>query len=160
MAHINTIKGNDEFTMELGGKQRTIKYDLNAYGELENRYGTVEMAMKELQTGNIKALRMILWTGLIHEEANVDEVTGEPTSYNITPFQVGSWVAPGQIKDVSKMIGKAMTAALPEADRAEIEKEMELALAKVAAGGAVTVYTEEEKAAIAKEEEEKKDSKG
>jgi hypothetical protein len=56
----------------------------------------------------------MLWAGLIHEEANIDEDTGEATSYNITPYQVGAWIKnPQMLKDVSEKMSEAMSAGTP-----------------------------------------------
>lgn len=99
-----------------GGKTRTIQYDLNSFAELEKKYGSVEAAMQELQKGGMKAVRTILWAGLIHEEAILDE-DGEPVAYNITPYQVGSWVKPSQMPEISKLIERAMEASMPTPDK-------------------------------------------
>lgn len=110
MAGVKDVKQNiDAVTMELGGKVRTIQFDMNAFAELENRFGTVQKAMKELQKGRMNDVRLILWTGLIHEEAVVDEVTGEPTGYNITPYQVGSWIKnPSMMQEAGQKLNEAM----------------------------------------------------
>lgn len=109
----------DPIYFEAGGKRRTVKFDLNSFAELEKKYGSVEAAMKELQTGNMKAVRTILWAGLIHEEAILDE-EGEPIGYNITPYQVGGWVLPRQMEKISKMIESAIAIALPPPDEEKV----------------------------------------
>jgi hypothetical protein len=111
--------------IDLGGKERVIKFDLNAYAELENRFGSVEKAMNILQEGSLVGLRTILWAGLIHDEAVIDPRTGEPTSYNVTPFMVGSWIEPTEMQSVSIKLSEAILATLPANQRAEAEKELE-----------------------------------
>ena len=162
MSNFNAIRGKSKHTVEIGGKVRSIKFDLNAYGELEDLYGSVEKAMAKLQTGSIKAVRAVLWAGLIHEEAVLDPTTGEPTKYNITPYQVGSWIAPDQLATVMKSLQKAMVDDLPEelkqeagAELSDIEKKAMLRHAQDVGGSlgevATVILTEEEK-----QEEEKK----
>ena len=116
MANIKDVRQNmDPVTVELGGKVRILQYDMNAFAELENKFGTVQDAMKKLSSGKIADVRLILWTGLIHEEAVIDEDTGEPLKYNITPFQVGSWIKnPAMLTSVSQKIGQAMDFGSPD----------------------------------------------
>ena len=113
MAKAKNIR-TEKVTIELGGKTRSISYDMNAFIELELKFGSVQAAMEALQQGTMKNLRIILWAGLIHEEAVFDEVTGEPVSYNITPYQVGSWVQPRQMPEISQKIVQAIGIGLPD----------------------------------------------
>lgn len=109
MANVKSAKQSiDAVTMVLGGRERTIQFDMNAFAELENRYGTVQDAMKELQSGSMKDVRMILWVGLIHDEAIIDEATGEAVGYNITPYNVGSWIKnPEMLQEASMKLNQA-----------------------------------------------------
>jgi hypothetical protein len=99
----------------LGGKIRTIKYDLNAFAEMEAKFGSVDAAMRELQGGSMKSLKIILWIGLIHEEAILDDF-GDVVGYKITPYQVGSWIAPSKIREVSEKINEAIQIGMPDID--------------------------------------------
>jgi hypothetical protein len=114
MAQVKNIK-NFPVTIELGGKTRAIRFDLNAFAELELRFGSVQEAMKALESGSMKSVRTILWSGLIHEEAVIDEVTGEPIKYNITPYQVGGWVEPSRMQEISEKISLAVQSGIPDA---------------------------------------------
>ncbi len=98
----------------LGGKERAIKFDLNAFAELEKRYGTIEKAMEEIQKGGILSFKTLLWAGLIHDEAVIDEDTGEPIKYKVTPYMVGSWVAPGDLKGISADLMEVLSRSMPE----------------------------------------------
>lgn len=113
MAQLSDVR-EKVVTLELGGKERTLKFDLNAFAELEERFGSVEEAMRALQQGGMKAIRTILWVGLIHEEVILDEKTGEPIGYNITPYQVGGWIAPRQLPQVSDKLTEAMQLGMPD----------------------------------------------
>jgi hypothetical protein len=72
-------------TIELGGKTRHLKYDLNAIAEISDRlHITVKLnnfAQDLMSTPlSFSALRVLLWAGLRHEDSE------------LTIEQVGSWV--------------------------------------------------------------------
>lgn len=120
---IKEIRNSQPTTMELGGKVRTLQFDMNAYAELEERYGSIEKAMNQLQKGGMKDIRVILWVGLIHEEAVLDEETGEPIKYNITPYQVGQMIKnTHMLKLASEKLAEAMSDGMTPDDMAEAEK--------------------------------------
>lgn len=124
MANVNDIRVFGASTMDLGGRERRLQFDMNAYAELENLYGSIDKAMEQLQKGSIKDIRTILWVGLIHEEAVLDEVTGEPIKYNITPYQVGGWIKnTAMLKLASEKLGEAMAEGMPADAIAEAEAE-------------------------------------
>lgn len=141
MANLKDIRPT-KVTVELGDKVREIKFDLNAFAELEKRFGTVQAAMQKLQDGGMGAIKTILWAGLIHEEAVIDEDTGEAVKYNITPFQVGGWVTSYNMMDVNIKLSQAMNADMPEAD---IMPNSTVDEATKVVGIATVVPTEEEK---------------
>ena len=85
-------------------KERHLVYDMNAFCELEERFGTIQQAMEELQKGSLKAIRTALWAGLVHEDEG------------LTEKQVGSMIGVVDLKDVAKAMAEAIQAALPEAD--------------------------------------------
>lgn len=56
------------------GVQRTVRFTLNALAELEDRYGSVQIAFDKLEKENsMKALRCILWAGFLHESPDLTE---------------------------------------------------------------------------------------
>ena len=91
-------------------KERSLQYDLNSFAVLEEKYGSVDAALSALETGSIKAVREMLWAGLIHEE--LDE-KGEPM---ITPVQVGSWIGIGGLEGLSEKIREALEQTKPAED--------------------------------------------
>jgi hypothetical protein len=113
MGNVSKIKPTRVF-VELD-KQRELKYDLNAYTELEKRFGSVEEALNKLQEGSMQSIKIILWVGLIHEEAVIDPDTGDAISYNITPYQVGGWISPSILADVTRALTDAIGLSMPEA---------------------------------------------
>ena len=117
MADVKDVKQYvDAVTMHLGGRERIFQFDMNAFAELEKMFGSVEKAMDQLVEGRITDIRKILWAALIHDEvAEFDEVTGEPIRYNITPYQVGSWLKnPKLIQEASQKLAAAMGSGMPD----------------------------------------------
>ena len=56
------------------GVERNIKFTLNALAELEEKYGSVQVAFDKLEKENsMKALRAILWAGFLHETPELTE---------------------------------------------------------------------------------------
>lgn len=55
------------------GVERTLRFTLNAMAELEEKYGSVDAAFEQLDKGSFKAIRTILWAGLMHEEPILTE---------------------------------------------------------------------------------------
>ena len=82
-------------------KPRKLKFDLNAFAELEETFGDVETAMAELEKGKIKALRAILWAGLVHEDAA------------LTVTDVGSMIDMSNLEVVMEAINRGISGALP-----------------------------------------------
>ena len=90
-------------------KQRTLVYDLNAFAELEEAFGSIEEAMKALETGKIKSLIAILWAGLVHEDEE------------LTIKQVGSLIGLTDLQEVANALTEAITSALPESTEGDTE---------------------------------------
>jgi len=89
-------------------KERHLKFDLNAFAELEDIYGDINTAFEAMQRGSIKAIRAMLWAGLVHEDKS------------LTIEQVGEMVHLGNMNEVMSAITKAINEAMPEAgDEAE-----------------------------------------
>jgi hypothetical protein len=127
MAQAADMKDNQGIPITLGGKERNLRYDLNAFSELEVKYGSVEQALKGIEGGNIQQIRYILWTGLIHEEAILDEKTGDLVRYGISPFQVGSWITIATLPSIVEKLTAAIEQGMPEDTKQKIrEAEKEL----------------------------------
>lgn len=152
MAHLKVIRP-EPVTIELDGKERVIRYDLNAFAELEKRFGTVDAAMTALQTGSFASIKTILWVGLIHEEAVIDPDTGDVISYNINPYQVGSWITPGMLPYVSQQLSLAISDGSPEPkESTELSEDEKAAIvAQLNPKMATIVLTEEDKKKAAEE---------
>lgn len=83
-------------------KERTLKYDLNAFAELEERFGTIQKAFDELQQQKLKAVRAIVWAGLIHEDPK------------LTEQQVGAMLSFADLASILPAVTEAIEAALPK----------------------------------------------
>lgn len=99
---------------KFGNKERYIRFDLNAFAEMETKFGTMEEAQERLKGGSMKDIRTVLWLGLIWDEVLLDEVTGEPIKYTISEFQVGSWLTTLNLEEVMSKLQDAISGSLPE----------------------------------------------
>jgi len=118
MSKVKDIKSKGVKVM-LNGKEYTLKYDLNSFAELEEYYGDVDKAMEDAEKGKIKALRAILWSGIIH--AYLDE-DGNPT---IKPHEVGAMVGLEDLKNLFETMNESMKGALPESVEDEEKGEVD-----------------------------------
>jgi hypothetical protein len=127
VSNVNNIKKAEATfapkQLELGGKVRTLRFDLNAMAELENHFGSIQDAMKGLQEGKIASMKILLWAGFLHEEVtSFDAVTGEPLSYNITPYQVGGWIEMNNMASITESLGSALANQLGERKGSPLEE--------------------------------------
>lgn len=97
-----------------GGKERFIRFDLNAFAEMETKFGTMEEAQERLKGGSMKDIRTVLWLGLIWDEVVLDEVTGEPIRYTLSEYQVGSWLTTLNLEEVMSKLQDAISGSLPD----------------------------------------------
>lgn len=109
MSHARDIKVK-KVQVELD-RPRTIKFDLNAFIELEEMYGSIDGALKEMEKGSIKAVRAILWAGLIHEDES------------LTLKQVGSMVDMDNLPRITEALSQAISDSLPEKEQVAAEGE-------------------------------------
>lgn len=104
-----------------GGQERFVRFDLNAFAEMERMYGSMEKANEALNKGSMQDVRRVLWLGLIHDQAVLDEITGEPIKYNLTVYEVGRWLTPQNMRDVMQKLNEAISGATPDGFKAEAE---------------------------------------
>lgn len=103
-----------------GGKDRYIKFDLNAFAQMEIEFGSMEEAEGRLQKGTMSDVRTVLWLGLIHDEAIFDNITGDVVGYGISKYTVGSWLTTLNLKEVMEKLQMAISASLPEESKAPV----------------------------------------
>lgn len=102
MANVKDVKSKPVKITLSDGVEREIKFTLNAMAELEDRYGSVEAAFKKLDENSMKALRCVLWAGLIHEDEN------------LTEKQVGNLIDVQFMQSLMQSVGEAFQADMPE----------------------------------------------
>jgi len=116
--------------IEIEGKEYHLKYDFNAFADLEEKYGTLTDALNALggeiqkdsegkiimvidpDTGkeeparkvSIKALRSIFWAGLLFENPN------------ITEREAGALLDLNTIKRIGPQLAEALKASMPEVE--------------------------------------------
>lgn len=83
-------------------KSRTLLFDLNAFAELEDKFGSLDQAFQQMQKGSVKATRTLLWAGLLHEDEK------------LTERQVGAMISLTNVERIMEQITEALTAALPD----------------------------------------------
>ncbi len=105
-------EGNDTDGNPLG-VERLVRYDLNAFAEMERIYGSMDAANAALTKGSMTDVRRILWLGLIHDQAELDEITGEPIRYKLTMYEVGKWLTPTNMKAVMEKLNVAISGSVP-----------------------------------------------
>lgn len=82
-------------------KERSLLFDLNSFAEIEEIYGSVEEAMAALEKGSLKAVRAILWAGLIHEDVS------------LTLQRVGAMITLPELPLISESIKQAFEESMP-----------------------------------------------
>lgn len=105
MANVKDIKSKAVKITLTDGVERTIKFTLNAMAELEDRYGSVEEAFKQLDNNSIKAVRCILWAGLIHEDPD------------LTEQQVGNLIDIQYMQELMASLNDAFDSDMPVAEK-------------------------------------------
>lgn len=97
----NNIR-NKKITVTIGGAVFNLKYDMNAYIEIEEVHGSIKTAFKDLEDGNLKAIRTVLWAGLLHENES------------LTLKQVGAMIDFKDVANIIEKIQEAMEDSLPD----------------------------------------------
>ena len=92
-------------------RPREIRYDLNAFAELEDRFGSMEAAFAAMRTGSMRAARTLLGAGLIHADES------------LTEREVGRLVTLTNIHEVMSRITSALAEAVPDADDSPADAE-------------------------------------
>ena len=86
-------------------KERHIRFDLNAFAELEEATGkTLTDSIDDIGKGSLKTVRTVLWAGLAWEDPE------------LTPQMVGSYIGMHNLSAVTEALTEAISAALPMDD--------------------------------------------
>lgn len=86
-------------------KERTLLFDLNAFVCLEEEYGSADEALDAFAKGSIKAIRALLWAGLIHEDES------------LTPKDVGKLFTLADLPKVAEPLKEAIEQSLPKPEK-------------------------------------------
>lgn len=114
MSNVKDVKSKDIKITLNDGVERTIKFTLNALAELEDRYGSVDEAFKQLDNNSIKAVRCILWAGLIHEDPE------------LTEQQVGNLIDIQYMQELMASLNNAFDSDMPVAEKLPDNAESKL----------------------------------
>lgn len=104
MANLKDVKSKPVKITLSDGIERELKFTLNAMAELEDKYGSVEEAFKQLDSNSIKAIRFILWAGLIWEDDS------------LTERQVGNLIDIQYLQSLMESVGAAFDSDMPVAE--------------------------------------------
>jgi hypothetical protein len=91
--------------IEVGGKLRYIRYDMNAICAIED---ALDIGLGELGTvmgnGKLGPMRTLLWAGLLHEQPELTEP------------EVGAWMDGDNLSDIGDAVGKALSQIFGESE--------------------------------------------
>ena len=89
-------------TIELQGKKYVMNFDLNAMAELEDIFGSLQIAITELKKKKLKAVRAFLYSVL------------KSSDENLTEFEVGKLIDMNNFTTIEKAITKLINNAFEE----------------------------------------------
>lgn len=107
--NIKDVKSKTVPLILMDGKERHLRFTLNALAELEDKYGSVEAAFNKVEKENsVSALRYVLWAGLMWED---DELTEK---------QVGNLIDLNYMQEMITTLGVALDGDMPVDPQAKI----------------------------------------
>ena len=104
MANLDKVKSKEVKITLNDGVERKIKFTLNALAELEDIFGSVEAAFSKLEQNSMKAVRAILWAGLLYH------------SPELTEQQVGNLIDIEYLQELTQTIDSAFDQDMPTPD--------------------------------------------
>lgn len=102
MSNLKDVRPKVQTITLRDGVQRELRFTLNAMAELEDKYGSVDTAFEKLESGSFKAVRYVLWAGLIDND---------PT---LTEQKVGSLIDVTNLGELMKTLTASMSNDMPE----------------------------------------------
>lgn len=99
----SNVKKPKAIEMQLDKKRKFI-LDLNAYCELDFLYDDKDFndILADFIEGRPYAIRAFIWAGLVHEDED------------LTVKDVGKYVKPGEMNELTEQILKGLSSTLPE----------------------------------------------
>lgn len=112
MSNLKDVKPKVQTITLSDGVKRELRFTLNAMAELEEKYGSVDAAFAALENSSFKAVRCVLWAGLLDSD---------PT---LTEQKVGSLIDMNDLTEIMKVLTASMNADMPEpAEQLELSTE-------------------------------------
>lgn len=102
MSNIADVKAKGTTITLCDGVERNVRFTLNALAEMEDRYGSVDKAFEALDAGSIKAVRFVLWAGLMH------------TDEGLTEQQVGNLIDTKCMENIMQQLSAAFEVDMPK----------------------------------------------
>jgi hypothetical protein len=97
-------KARPEVKVDLGGKVRVMKFDLNAMAEYEELTGKNILSRFNTKNMGARELRALLFACLSGDDET------------LTLKDVGSWVTPATMNEISSALTDAFSASVPESE--------------------------------------------
>ena len=107
MANLKDVKAKPMMITLSDGVEREMLFTLNAMAELEDRYGSVEAAFEALERNSMKAIRCVLWAGLLHSDEG------------LTEQQVGNLIDVRYMNEIVESMNAAFDMSMPDAPAQE-----------------------------------------
>lgn len=107
MSQVDVIRRKPVQVTLSDGMPRDIKFTLNVLADIEDKFGSVDAGFELLDKGNMKAVRFILWAGLVGG------------GNEITEHEVGNLIDLQYLKDLMEQMGTAMKQDAPAPAAAE-----------------------------------------
>lgn len=107
MSDVKKIKRQPVY-ITLNGEEKQLKYTLNSFAEMEDKYGNVDDALNAMEKGSIKAVRFMLWAGLIHADEN------------LTEKEVGAMIELSDLQELSDKMNEVMAQDLPDKEENKV----------------------------------------
>ncbi|KDR95900.1 hypothetical protein SAMN02745945_01826 [Peptoclostridium litorale DSM 5388] len=92
-------------------KKRRLLFDLNALCDLEDKFGDINSAFKQIANGSMKGIRTLLHIGLVHEDESLSE------------RDAGKLIALADIAELSQKLTKSMTQGLPKVEDDDVDEK-------------------------------------
>jgi hypothetical protein len=111
------IIGNDLKQVEsgekisLGGKEYGLVMDFNAICDIEEKFGSLEKGMKEIEKGMMKDIRFLLAAMLKHDDDEMDD------------RKAGRLITTENMQKIFDALGKAMSGSMPQPNGTEKKAE-------------------------------------
>lgn len=105
-SNLGSVRAKKSY-IELGGTEYELKYDLNAFAEIEEEYGSITELLEKMEKGSAKAIRAMVWAGLLCNE-------NSPTQR-----EVGSLINMNDMEKIAASIQRALVDSLPSDDGSE-----------------------------------------